>query len=164
MTQDHIRRTLRGVQTQLISNRNVSGGARFACDLNGETDPHSKSCQKSREESVRVLKAPYLVTMAIAAREDSEALCDAVALVSDVLPLFLDGHVDLSSPESSDFCGLDGWALLNAKYYFYWYQDATHCGEAPPLQPVDSPTSPTLQPTFFPSVAVISDSPTFFLH
>jgi len=126
------RRFLVTALNRLIVDLTVSGGARFACDVSGNTT-NKKSCRASREVHVRQKQAEYLLIAAIAARDDPKAKCDVISLVSSVLPLFVKGDPDFSTTSETECMSM---VLIQAKYYFYKYradQDVcpTHVLETP---------------------------------
>ena len=66
---------------------------------------------------------PNHLAIAVAARNDPKARCDAFRLVDAVLPLFLDGHQDFAAGDHA-LCADGGLvsALMDAKFYFYDYE------------------------------------------
>jgi len=65
--------------------------------------------------------------IAVSGFRDRSARCDALGLVSDVLPQFLDGHKDFSSPaDTVPLCkyGTNTWALLEAKFWYFNYEQS----------------------------------------
>lgn len=119
----HIRGLLVTMLNRLIADRGASGGARFACDISGNTTD-ARQCSKERAEHVRHLAAAHSLHAAVAARDDPTARCDALSLVDAVLPLFTVGHTDFIS---GTLCGGKvsdtTLVLLEAKYYFYWHKN-----------------------------------------
>mmetsp|Transcript_7545 Transcript_7545/g.9439 ORF Transcript_7545/g.9439 Transcript_7545/m.9439 type:complete len:388 (+) Transcript_7545:477-1640(+) len=111
------RRFLVTVLNRIIVDLSVSGGARFACDVSGNTT-NEKSCSQDRELSLRHEPAQYLLIVAIAARDDPKAKCDVISLVSSVLPLFVEGDPDFSTTLETK---CKHTVLIQAKYYFYKY-------------------------------------------
>jgi hypothetical protein len=154
-----LRRLLRTLLQRLVVDTTAVGGARFACDVAGNTDDTMdrggnvagivKSCTGSRELSNRHVKAANLLPLAVAARDDPKAHCDALSVVDAILPLFLQGHDDLVEPSEKNICKecTSTLSLLEAKYWFYWYQRGVEaCRESMP-----SP-APTMTPA--PSVCM----------
>ena len=122
-----VHRFIISVLNRFITDLNAKVDERFACDLNGETDPNSKSCSNAREMPDRVLKVSSLLTIAIAARDYPEARCDVLSLVKAILSVYLEGHKDFHGDTLGRFLYYENWNLLidplMAKYYFYWYEN-----------------------------------------
>ena len=122
----HIRGLLVTMLNRVIVDRGAPGGARFACDIYGNTTD-VRQCSSERAEDKRHLAAAHSLHTAIAARDDPRVRYDALSVVDAVLPLFTVGHTDfIPGTFGRSLCdGKDGdttLALLEAKYYFYWYK------------------------------------------
>ena len=115
------------VLNRYITDLNAKVDDRFTCDLNGETDPNSKSCNNARKMPGRVVKVSSLLTIANAARDYPEASCDVLSLVKAILPVYLEGHEDFHGDTQGRFKYDSNWHFLidplMAKYNFYWYEN-----------------------------------------
>ena len=121
----HARRLLVTILNRIV----IDGGSphpddRFACDLNAETNPNTKSCSTSRRLPRRVLMASYLLTAANILKDDPKAQCDAMRLVHSVLPIFLEDDSDFYFDNVYDYCSEKKLLLgpILAKYYYYFYE------------------------------------------
>jgi len=118
-TKKHIRYIIVSMLAKIVLDRSKFGASRFACGLNGRNNPTSVAC-KGRRSIRRIMNhIPNILTPAITAWEyDSKNDCDVLNLVNDVLPFYLD-----ESKKVERFCRYpqESWALLEAKFYYYWY-------------------------------------------
>ena len=122
-----IHRLLVSVLVGFITDPAAKVGDRFACDLNGNSDPMSKSCSHNRMMPEAQLMLPPLLYVAIAARDNPKARCDALRLVDAILPIFLEDHEDFRLFEHSNHYDIP-LPLLLTKYLFYWYENGvTDC-------------------------------------
>jgi len=120
----HMRRILISILARMIKNRSIIGGNRFSCDMSGSTT-NKKSCSRSRAEEVRVKKAVNLIVGSnMAAKNDSKTICNSLDLVANVLPMFITGHEQFHPQNTfEEKCnGYNIWPLIEAKYYYYWYE------------------------------------------
>ena len=127
ITSTDVHRFIISVLNRYITDLNAKVDDRFTCDLDGETDPNSKSCNNARKMPGRVVKVSSLLTIANAARDYPEASCDVLSLVKAILPVFLEGHEDFHGDTQGRFKYDSNWHFLidplMAKYNFYWYEN-----------------------------------------
>lgn len=123
ISQKDIHRFLISVLNRFIIDSEVNIEDRFACDLNGVTDPNSKSCMAGRAYFSRISRAPGLLALANAARDNPNARCDALTLVNSILPIFLEGNKDFHGRFKFNDIP-NSHTSLETKYNFYNYRNA----------------------------------------
>lgn len=122
-----IRRLVVTVLNRFITDPVANVDNRFTCDLSGETDPKAKGCRhNSRIMPQRLLNTNFLLYIAIASLNNSQDQCDALSIIDDVLPIFLEENKDFHGTLYGQFTYCDNirylLAPMIAKYYFYWYK------------------------------------------
>ena len=95
---------------------------RFSCDIGSEIDPLSKACGSARAMPGRLKHVSQLLSIVNAARYYPEVRCDALSIVSAILPIFLEGHKDFHAQFGYKNSKKFLLEPLITKYYFYWYE------------------------------------------